>query len=149
MWQQRTIILAALGVLTGLAIPLLVYQQVRFSPPLKEVERSVASFSPTVLVLPRKNWQTVHLATPVTLLPPTPATPPGGAGTPAPPAAVPLAAPTPVVSFILHDDGKDMAIINGNVLKAGDSFQEWRVVRIERNRVLLSNRKGPLWITLQ
>lgn len=153
MWQQRAIILAALGVLAGLAIPLLVYRQIRFIPPLKQVERSVAEFKPTTLVLPRKEWQQVTLTAPVTPLPAVPSMTPIAAGAQAPPAAVapsaPLAAPTPVVSFILHDGGKDMAIINGNVLKAGDRFQEWRVERIERNRVLLSSRKGPLWIALQ
>jgi hypothetical protein len=41
-----------------------------------------------------------------------------------------------------------MAIINGAVLKVGDRYQDWQVVRIERTRVLLTGRKGPLWLTL-
>jgi hypothetical protein len=73
----------------------------------------------------------------------------GAAATPALviPSAPPLQAPT--VSFILSDGGKDMAIINGAVLKVGDRYQDWQVTRIERTRVLLTGRKGPLWLTLQ
>lgn len=152
MWRQRTTLMVVIGSLAGLAIPLLVYQQVHFTPALKTAEGAVADFKPTTLTVPRKAWQTVTLTAPVSA--PLPAPIPGPAGAPPPVviangSTLPVAAPPPVVSFILHDGGKDMAIVNGNVLKVGDHYQTWRVERIERNRVLLSSRKGPLWITLQ
>lgn len=151
MWYQRIAVLAAIGSLAAVCIPLLVYQQVRFAPSLKDTERAVANFSPAPLVVPRITWQPVILTSPVT--PPllTPTAQPEGAGTATAtkPPPVPAAVSAPSVTFILHDGGKDMAIINGNVLKAGDRYQEWRVERIERNRVLLNGRKGPQWISLQ
>lgn len=151
MWRQRTILVLLTGSLTGVAIPLLVYQQVHLTPTLKDTERAVADFRPTPLTVPRKAWQPMTLTAPVSAPLPaatfTPASAPPMAAASGP--AVPVTATLPTVSFILHDGGKDMAIVNNNVLKAGDSFQEWRVERIERNRVLLSSRKGPLWITLQ
>lgn len=148
MWRQRIAILTITGSLAALVIPLLVYRQARFSPRLKETEQAVANFAATPLVIPRKDWQTVTLTSPISALLPAPTTS-FPAGTTVPPKSLPAAAPAPVVSFILSDGGKDMAIINGNVLKTGDRFQDWRVQRIERNRVLLLGRKGPLWITLQ
>jgi len=152
MWRQRTILVLLIGSLTGVAIPLLVYQQVHLTPTLKDAERAVADFRPATLAVPRKAWQPLTLTAPVSAPLPaatlTPASAPPLAAASGP--AVPVAAAAlPTVSFILHDGGKDMAIVNNNVLKAGDRFQEWRVERIERNRVLLSSRKGPLWITLQ
>lgn len=149
---QRTIILAVVGSLAALLIPLLAYHQVRFSPKLKTIEQTMADYKPSPLTTPRKTWQSVALTTPVTIPPSAASTTPLSGAAPVAlqpfPAAV-AAAAVPTVSFILQDSGKDMAIINGNVLKTGDRYREWRVERIERARVLLIGRKGPLWIALQ
>lgn len=151
MRPERYTIAAVAGSLLAVLIPLLTYQQVNFKVTLKDTERAVANFRPTTLVVPRKAWQPVTLTSPVIAAPPP--APAAATGTPPTPSSKQtppvIAVPSPTVSFILHDNGKDMAIINGNVLKTGDRYQEWRVERIERNRVLLSGRKGPLWITLQ
>lgn len=150
MRQHQTTILAVAGSLVAILIPLLVYQQVHFTPTLKDTERAVAGFRPTTLAIPQATWQAASVSLPVVAAAPPASPAPGGmppAAAPAPKAA-PVAAPLPSVSFILHDGGKDMAIVNGAVVKVGDRYQEWRVERIERNRVLLSGRKGPLWLTL-
>jgi len=152
MQQQQTIILAVAASVAALLLPLLVYHQVQFTPHLKDAEQNVATFKPTTLAIPRTAWQPAVLSPPVTApLPPQPAAPSASPAAVASqlPKLVPAAVPPPTVSFILSDGGKDMAIINGAVLKPGDRYQEWWVERIERNRVLLSGRKGPLWITLQ
>ncbi len=146
MGRQQTTILLAIGALTALLLPLLVYRQFHAAPRLQATEQTVAAFTPTSLLIPRRGWQTVTLAPPVGL--PAPAVP-----QPAPSAKaglpLPVATPPPTVSFILHDAGKDLAIVNGVMVKVGDRYQEWQVTRIERNRVLLHGRKGPLWIALQ
>lgn len=150
MRQHQTTILAVAGSLVALLIPLLVYHQVSFRPMLKDTERAVAEFRPTTLAIPQATWQAASVSLPVVPAA-APALPTAGgmptATAPAPKVA-PVAAPLPSVSFILHDGGKDMAIINGAVLKVGDRYQDWQVARIERTRVLLTGRKGPLWLTL-
>jgi len=65
MWRQRTILVLLTGSLTGVAIPLLVYQQVHLTPTLKDTERAVADFRPTPLTVPRKAWQPMTLTAPV------------------------------------------------------------------------------------
>lgn len=152
--QHQITILAVIACLVALLIPALVYQQLQFAPKLKDTEQAVAEFKPTALQVPSSTWQQVTLRLPVT--PPPPPAMPALPGTPAAPAlATPsgpplqVSTPTPTVSFILSDGGKDMAIINGAVLKVGDRYQDWQVSRIERTRVLLTGRKGPLWLTLQ
>ncbi|MDY0385305.1 hypothetical protein [Trichlorobacter sp.] len=148
--QHQITILAVIACLVALLIPALVYQQLQFAPKLKATERAVAEFKPTALQVPSSAWQPVSLRLPVT--PQQPQAVPAMAGAAATPAlAIPSAPPlqAPTVSFILSDGGKDMAIINGAVLKVGDRYQDWQVTRIERTRVLLTGRKGPLWLTLQ
>jgi len=149
--QHQITIMAVIACLVALLIPALVYQQLQFTPQLKDTERAVAAFRPTALQIPDSVWQPVTLRLPVTPQPPVAAPPLPGTSAPAPqalPTTPPLQAPPPTVSFILSDGGKDMAIINGAVLKVGDRYQDWQVARIERTRVLLTGRKGPLWITL-
>lgn len=142
MRQHQTTILAVAGSLVALLIPLLVYHQVSFRPMLKDTERAVAEFRPTTLAIPQATWQAASVSLPV-----VPAAAPAAPTLTIPPAP-PVQVPTPTVSFILSDGGKDMAIINGAVLKVGDRYQDWQVARIERTRVLLTGRKGPLWLTL-
>jgi len=150
--QHQITLLAGIACLVALLIPALIYQQLQFVPQLKDTERAIANYKPTTLQVLGSNWQPVTLRLPVTLQPP-PAAPPLPVTPAAPalaqPSAPPVQAPVPTVSFILSDGDKDMAIINGTVLKVGDRYQEWQVARIERTRVLLTGRKGPLWLTLQ
>lgn len=53
------------------------------------------------------------------------------------------------VSFILIDGGRKMAIINGMVVKEGDVFNHNRVAKIEKNRVLIKDKKGERWIRIE
>ncbi|MBI3592114.1 MAG: hypothetical protein HY099_01265 [Nitrospirae bacterium] len=63
----------------------------------------------------------------------------------APPAA---AQEKDVVTFILIDGGKRMAIINGIVVKEGDIIKSGRVARIEKDRVLIKDKKESRWLTI-
>jgi hypothetical protein len=53
------------------------------------------------------------------------------------------------VSFILINGGRKMAIINGMVVKEGDVFNHNRVAKIEKNRVLIKDKKGERWIAIE
>ncbi|BCB97122.1 hypothetical protein JZK55_20440 [Dissulfurispira thermophila] len=52
------------------------------------------------------------------------------------------------VSLILINGGRKIAIINGNVLKEGDIFNQNIVAKIEKNRVLIKDKKGERWIRI-
>jgi hypothetical protein len=53
------------------------------------------------------------------------------------------------VSLIVVAPGRRFAIINGTVAREGDSVDLQRVVRIERNRVLLKSKEGERWLRLE
>ncbi|CAH2032358.1 hypothetical protein [Trichlorobacter ammonificans] len=143
------------GVLACLVVPLLVYQKVRFTPPLSVRERAVADFAPATLTIARKDWQNSTLALPVT--PPAPPVPVAGTvpGKPEASAAAPAVAAAPVprpalpkVSMILHDgSGGGTAIIDGTPLTVGGAFKGWRLERIEGSRVLLRGQRGTVWVS--
>ena len=148
---RRDLILVLAGCLLALGVPLGLYAKVAWKPALTEAERFVVDYTPAGFSVSRSTWQEVRLtppltpgsaapvvslsqqstaqAAPVTLLPPPPA-------------------PPPALSFILQDGGSSKAIIGGSMVTVGGQVQGWTVERIERNRVLLRNRKGPLWLTL-
>ena len=52
------------------------------------------------------------------------------------------------VSLIVVGRGKKLAIISGVVTKEGDVIDQQRVVRIERDRVLLKDKEGERWLRL-
>jgi hypothetical protein len=145
---RRDLALALTGCLLALGLPVGLYVKLVWKPALTEAERFVVDYTPASFSISRSTWQEVRLtppltpgaATPVASLAPQPAAP---AALPPPPPA-----PPPTLSFILQDGGSSTAIVNGSMVKAGSEVQGWTVERIERNRVLLRNRKGPLWLTL-
>lgn len=53
------------------------------------------------------------------------------------------------VSLILINGGRKIAIINGNVLKEGDVFNQNTVAKIEKNKVLIKDTKGERWIKVE
>jgi hypothetical protein len=53
------------------------------------------------------------------------------------------------VSFILINGGRKMAIINGMVVKEGDVFNQNRVAKIEKNKVLIIDKVGERWIGVE
>lgn len=52
------------------------------------------------------------------------------------------------VSLVIINGGRKMAIINGLVVREGDAFGQSRVEKIERNRVLIEDKKGERWIRI-
>ncbi len=145
--MQRGILAVALATILSLVIPFVVYRKTVYKPELNQVERTAVDFVPSKFETVRKDWQPVRLKLP--LASGTLATPTAGTAAqstallPPPPPALP-----PTLSFVLQDGGKSMAIIGGSMVKTGDQVKGWTVERIERNRVLLRNRKGATWLTL-
>lgn len=52
------------------------------------------------------------------------------------------------VSFILINQVKKMAIVDGKFVTEGDLVRDYRVVKIEKDKVLLKNKEGEKWLTL-
>lgn len=144
---RRDLSLAVAGTFLALGTPLGLYYKTTYQPTLTEAERSVVNYTPETFSFSRKSWQDTRLKAPVT---------PGIAAPSATPAqqltqtALPPAMPVlpPALSFILQDGGSSKAIIGGSMVTVGGQVQGWTVERIERNRVLLRNRKGTTWLTL-
>lgn len=145
---QRSLLLTTLAVLLSLIIPVVVYRKAVYKPALNQVERTVLAFKPARFEINRKEWQPVQVRPLFT--PGIPSTTQSGSTTQSHQAALPPPPPSPppTLSFILQDGGKSMAIIGGTMVKTGDQVKGWQVERIERNRVLLRNRKGATWLTL-
>lgn len=53
------------------------------------------------------------------------------------------------VSFILINSKRRMAIIDGMVVNEGDIFNQKKVAKIEKNRVLINDEKGERWIRIE
>lgn len=143
--QGQTKILVA-AILSAI-IPLLLYRYVTFKPVLSPAENAVAQFSPTPPATDKRIWH--YLATAQNPLGETLTAPPAATAQKKSVADISAQAPPPVVTFILQGNGKGMAIIDGNVVREGEKFRNWRITRIERNRILLEGRKGTIWANLE
>lgn len=53
------------------------------------------------------------------------------------------------VSLILINGRRKMAIINGVVVNEGDTVNQKKVAKIEKNRVLIKDKKGERWIGVE
>lgn len=148
MTGSRLVNMALAGALACLFIPLGIYRMARFSPQLTGDERAVLEFTPAAAGLASSTWQPANLACPVSNVAES-----GASGKPAM-AAKGLTEPRmirnrPVISFILRDETGGMAIVDGVVVKEGSSFSGGRIVRIESNRILLENKKGKQWLSME
>lgn len=52
------------------------------------------------------------------------------------------------VSFILVDQKKKLAIIDGKFVHEGDVIDKHRIARIEKDKVLLKGKEGEKWLKL-
>lgn len=133
------------GLICSLLLPIIIYILLHFKPTLTPAENAVLEFPHPSYTLSPRVWRGALNQSPVnatsrqsdqTAITATELLPP-------PPTENDLR-----VSFILHGTGKNLAIINGNVLKEGNTFNGWRVIRIEQNRLLIAGKKGKKWLTL-
>lgn len=56
---------------------------------------------------------------------------------------------TKKISLILIRDGLKIAIINSTVVNEGDVINNCRVVRIEKDKILLKDQGGEAWIKIE
>jgi hypothetical protein len=52
------------------------------------------------------------------------------------------------VSFILVNQNKKLAIIDGKLVHEGDRVDNQTIARIEKDKILLKNREGEKWLRL-
>lgn len=57
--------------------------------------------------------------------------------------------PAKEVSFILLQRDRGMAIIDGKFVREGDVIAHQKIVKIEKNRVLLKDGTGETWLKLE
>ena len=53
------------------------------------------------------------------------------------------------ISLILISDGLKMAIIDGTVVNEGDVINDYRIVKIEKDKILLKDQAGEEWIKIE
>lgn len=53
------------------------------------------------------------------------------------------------ISLILISDGLKMAIIDGTVVNEGDVINDCRIVKIEKDKILLKDQAGEEWIKIE
>lgn len=148
--------------LAGALIPLCLWQYITVPPSLTPGEKDLLACTPVKAELLRTVTQTVSgVACPIPRTPPPSAVgkspaayppvplnalvPRGGGGA----VNVPLPEPVHHLSLVLLDEGRKLAIVNGRVLREGETVGAYRVSRIEKNRVKLKGLKGELWVNLE
>lgn len=136
----RSAVMLLLAVACVFLVPLMVYSKLRFKQEPSELEQAAYNFTPVQFEVTHKTWQNESLQLPFKAV----ASPAAVKST----AVQPAASLPPTLSFILQDGDKSMAIINGTMVKTGSEVRGWTVERIERNRVLLRNPKGTIWLKL-
>ena len=145
----KNILIAILITVAGISIPIATYYFLRFPDNLNSDEKSVYNFTPSPLQLSPKTWQNRTHISPLSetfekssekaaLLSLT------EQKQPAPQSII----SEPLISFILQESGKSMAILDGFVVREGDSVHGWRIAKIESNRVLLNGKRGSRWIKI-
>lgn len=124
---------------------------IKFPPALNAEENELYSFAATPMTLQARGWKEIKIACPVSADLNSKKTVPFQLTS-----AVESESKihlysetnTPKISFILHGDSNKMAVINGFVLKEGNSFDGWRVLHIEQKRVQIGNNKEQKWISI-
>jgi len=149
--RETTILFCATSV--AIVIPIAVFILVKF--PFKQTpdERSLSIFSPVSIAFSSKMWQDTSATCPVTeshlsLDKQVAST------------SLEISLPKstesdqvrlPLLTFILYEGNvkKDTAILDGHLLRKGNSLNGWQVIRIEQKRVQLTGRKGTQWLSME
>lgn len=149
--RAMTILICATS--AAILVPLSVFMLVNF--PFKQTpdERSLSTFTSTPIVFTPKTWQPRSINCPVTATDQSLSKQAGTAslteGVQKTSEAEPLR--LPLLTFILYEGNskKDTAILDGQLLKKGNSLHGWQVIRIEPKRVQLSGRRGKQWVSIE
>lgn len=158
--DRKTVFLISMPVIAALAVLFFLHSK-KFMPPLSPAENELAGFSsgavPVVnirqriiasaLESPIKTPPAVQLQKrefpdmPLSQVAPAPGKTAGQVTTVQPPSYT--------VTLIVENGGAKRAIINGVMVKEGDMINGAKVEIIEKNKVLLTDKKEPKWIKIQ
>jgi hypothetical protein len=145
--KEAAIALAAC--VAAVLIPVMVFMLLHFPPRLNQDEKTMVSFTPAPVSLNARSWKEVTLSCPVTAAILTSGTAVATAVGPVPSGSI-LPDREPQLSFILYSGtARDIAILDGHLLHAGQHIRGTRLVNIEQTRVQIEDRKGKRWLTLE
>lgn len=147
--DKRTIVWLGLPFVMAAAV-LFFSRSVKFAPALSGTEKDLAAFSVGAVpaISKRQPVTAAALQSPIKIPVVQLAVKKEFPGQPLSQVAPPPPSPPPsaVVSLILVNSGRKMAIINGSPVKEGDVINAGRVVKIEKDRVLLEYNKESRWL---
>ncbi|MBI5641415.1 MAG: hypothetical protein HZA17_13425 [Nitrospirae bacterium] len=136
----------------------LLLETVYINSPLTPAEMQIYGFTPVQLDLTAINERSFRdLEHPIARRPssgrPFPSTPLSSLAPPK--AAAKAAGPAPRVSMIVVGEGRKIALVNGHVVREGDSVGGMRISRIEKQRILITQSAdentgpGAVWVYLE
>ncbi len=141
------LIAIALGVVVGVAV----MNQLSFSLSLSPQEQRLLAFhrEGQAAIVERKDVAMAGTRCPISFVPLPDHVASLAALSESMPRNEETAAIHPKVSMILVNPSNRMAVVDGRLVSEGDQLGLARVVKIERNRVLLHNKKGEIWLTFE
>lgn len=157
---DRKIMAMLLAPLIGLAVPVTLFFWKMPPNELTRTETELLRFSSQQLVVTRPAAEISYSGAKNPVHPPKPkqaiqapaALPPGpmpqGAGNKLTEVR-PSANHIPEINMIYHDSGSRMAIIDGHVLREGSVISGYRIVKIDKTRVLARTDGKEIWLSLE
>ncbi len=143
---SREACIAAAGTVAAVLIPAAIFMYARFPLKLSRDEQTLLTFSPSPVSLQPRRWTATNPVCPVTAaIQQQSVTEKNSAQT----GSALSTEPDPLLTFILYSGSKqDIAILNGHLLRQGQRSRGVRLVKIEQKRVLIEDRKGTRWLTM-
>jgi hypothetical protein len=152
MYNPQKINLLMAAIPLGLVLLVILVSQVEFGTVLSPAERELLHFrgEPVPAMVPREPLALGPVQSPVPLVfASDQGFPPEPLADVAPPGERPPAGDRQLnLSLIVINRGKKFAIISGAVVKEGDVVDQRRILRIERNQVLLKDKEGERWLKI-
>lgn len=147
--SQKNIFIPVIATVLALLVPGSIYYFVKLPVKLTPDEKAIYSFNNTPLQFAPRTWENGSYTAPVSPEAISSALNKAAAGQNINP--IVLAHPPqqlPSLTFILQNNGKNMAILDGSVVREGSSINGWRVKRIESTRVLIQGKRGTQWLNM-
>lgn len=151
---DRTIISALAILIVVTAIPVAFYYRKLPATVILPIEKELTSFSSTPLALSEPKPQPVFSGLDCPVKAPVSSLPPPVAGSSPADAASKKGEPRslsslPPVSMIYSEGSTNIAVIGGQMLREGSSFNGNQVVKIEKTRVQIRSAGKTIWLNMQ
>jgi|GEM_PF-2428149 hypothetical protein len=148
----RQTILLFFATLIAIIIPLLLFAFVKFPLRLTPAEKVLVNFNSNPLHIEYRNWKERNLRCPVSVVEAPELKPAISAKIEnvAAKSGIASVMPEPTLTFILFSgNDKDTAIIDGHLLKQGQARKGIRVIKVEQKKVLIEDKRGKRWLTME